>query len=504
MANPIVVGFNKLRNAAAGFMAADLPTTVTPKAVKPAGIPSFVTSTTKTTSALPKPDKRLANKDLTTFRAGSSTHQVVRDFAAASPDLSAAVFSYLRTGITSGYTAYCKNLDGSFNVEATSLLQQIITRMDVLPNYADGFGGSYSLRSVSESLAKELLLYGGMSAELVLDKTRTPWRIMPIHTPSIEFVVDGNDLTPRQVIAGQTIVLDVPTFFYTSLDQDLLTPYSSSPFESAIRPTIFAQDFIQDLWRVVKQAVHPRMNVKINLKMLSEQIPTDVTFSDDPNAKETWLNNAVAQVTEQINNLQPNQALIYYDFITVERESNNNSSLSSEWKTIQELVNAQVATGAKVLPAVLGHNPGSSNIASTESLLFIKSVTTSIQAKLNEMFSRIFTLSVRLYGLDVVVSFKYNDIEMRPESELESFKAMKQSRILEQLSLGMITDEDASIQITGKLPHAGAPKLSGTGFAAKKAVETPGDDSSNDGSAANKANKSDAPKGGARGSNTKK
>jgi hypothetical protein len=41
---------------------------------------------------------------------------------------------------------------------------------------------------------------------------------------------------------------------------------------------------------------------------------------------------------------------------------------------------------------------------------------------------------------------------------------MKQSRILEQLSLGLISDEEACIQLTGRLPVDGAQPLSGTFF----------------------------------------
>jgi hypothetical protein len=41
---------------------------------------------------------------------------------------------------------------------------------------------------------------------------------------------------------------------------------------------------------------------------------------------------------------------------------------------------------------------------------------------------------------------------------------MRQSRILEQLSLGLITDAEANLELTGTLPPPGAPKLSGTMF----------------------------------------
>ena len=480
--------------------ATQLAPTATPKVTnKATTLPSYLTSTQQSAAALPKTDRRLATTNTTTFRNGATTAQTLRDFAVASPDLSAAIFAYLRTAITAGFSGVAKNIDGTFNPEATALLHQIVTRMDVLPNYSDGYGGNYSIRSVAESCAKEILLYGAMSSELILDKSRTPWRIQPIHSPHIEFVPDGNDLIPQQVVAGVTIPLDIPTFFYVSLDQDLLTPYSSSPFEAAIRPAIFAEDFIQDLWRVVKQAVHPRQHVKINLEKLEQQMPLEAQH--DSEFRQKWLDTTLAQITSVINDLAPDEALVYYDFMVVERDNNGNSSLSAEWQTLENIVNSKLATGAKTLPAILGHNIGSSNVASTESMLFVKSASGAIQAKLNEMFSRIFTLAVRLYGLDVTVDFKFDPIDLRPESELEAFKAMKQSRVLELLSLGILSDEEASLDLTGKLPRAGAPVLSGTNFQSKKAEAT-GTGETNDGSTLNKNLNSDAPKG-VRGSNTK-
>jgi hypothetical protein len=128
----------------------------------------------------------------------------------------------------------------------------------------------------------------------------------------------------------------------------------------------------------------------------------------------------------------------------------------------------------------------------------MKYVEGTIWAKLNEMYSKMFTLAVRLLGHDVYVEFQYNTIDLRPESELESFRSMKQSRILDLLSLGMVTDEHASILLTGSMPPAGYKKLSGTGFRATAKTEPAGDGyngASNSGSTMNQNLKSDAPEG---------
>lgn len=475
--------------------AGQLPDVPPPKVKpNPQALPSYLRTANPGATSLPINDRRLANTDITTFRNRANTRQVLRELVAASPDLAGVVFSYIRVAVSSGYTLVARNPDGSFNREASHLAATIATRMDMLNDYSDGFSGTLSLRSISESMLKELMTYGAMSCELVLDKGRLPKRIQPISTTQIEFIPDKGLLRPVQKLSGAEINLDIPTFFMTQLDQELLEPYASSPLEPAIQPVLFSQDFMNDLRRIVKRAVHPRLDVTINEEKFRKNMPDEIAH--DAKAMNAYMDDFINTLESQINGLRPEEALVKFDLIGIEYLNNGNSSLSDEWKTLQAIADSKLATGGKTLPAILGHGSGSSNIASTETLLFLKNAAGAGQYKLNEIFSRVFTLAVRLFGMDVVVDFKYDPIELRPDNELESFRAQKQSRVLELLSLGMITDDEASISLNGRLPHAGAPVLSGTNFMSKKVgaeAENP-DGESNGGSTANQKMGSDQPK----------
>lgn len=105
----------------------------------------------------------------------------------------------------------------------------------------------------------------------------------------------------------------------------------------------------------------------------------------------------------------------------------------------------------------------SSTAASTEAMAYLRAVEGE-QEKLNSMYSSLLTVGVRLFGHDVYVKFTYSDPELRPKSELESFRTMKQSRIRELLSDGFISDEEASIMLTGSLPSGNFTPMSGTKF----------------------------------------
>jgi hypothetical protein len=279
--------------------------------------------------------------------------------------------------------------------------------------------------------------------------------------------------------------LDAPTIFYIALDQSLITAYPTSPLEASIRAVLFSEQFVNDIQRVIQRAIHPRLDVSIDEEKFRKNIPQEIEHDEEKLTD--YQNQFIAELQQLVNNLEPQDALVHFDSIGLELVNNGNASLSNEYDFIQKLAQAKLASGSKTMPAVLGLGSDTQNVASTQSMLFVKAAAGAIRAKLNEFYSRLFTLAVRLMGQDVTVAFEYDDIDLRPASELESFKAVKQSRILEQLSLGLITDEEACLALTGHLPPKGMAPLSGTMFMSNSASTDPGNDgSSNGGSALNK------------------
>lgn len=465
--------------------ATKLPDPIEPKVPRRSmGWPSLFRSTRPDPKQpIQREDRRLTNIDITSLRNGRDTFTVVRDFVHASPNLSSAVWAYLRLGIPDKFTVIAKNLDGTFNVEATALAQQIVTRFDLLPDYSEGFSGSSSIRSTSEQLGKEIIMYGACSAELVLGKDLLPRRIQPISVPQLVFYADKDKtLRPVQKVGNDDIDLDIPTFFYESLDQDLLDTYSRSPLETAIQAVLMIESFMVDLRRVISKVIHPRQRVVIDEEKFRKYLSPEAQVN--PEKAQEEMSALISQIEAQVNNLKPEDALVYFDSLGFSVENSSNSGLATEYETISDMANARLASGSKVMGTVLGFQSNSSNIASVETMLFMKSATGAIKNKLDEMYSRIFTLAVRLFGMDCYVEFRYEPIDLRPDAEMEAFKQTKQMRILEQLSLGMISDEEASIALTGHLPRPGAPKLSGTMFKQSgggAAIENP----SNNGSTLN-------------------
>lgn len=500
-------GWGAARPAVQVAAATQVPPVETPKAKRgQVVLPSFMTtSKPNPKTALPLNDPRLINTDITQLRTAGTTREQIAAFVRSSPDLSAALTAYIRTGVTGGYIGIAKNMDGTVSPDGTAALAQILTRMDTVNDYTIGYDDSPSIRALSESWAVELLTYGGMCGELVLNKALLPDKIQPVSITQIRLYPtgDGKKLRPTQKVGSDEFDLDIPTFFMVTLDQSILDAYARSPVESAMQAVLFSAEFMNDIRRIVRKAIHPRVVVTIDEEKFRKSIPDEIKY--DQEKVNEYMSQVVGELETKVNSLEPEDAIVMFDTIGIEVKDHGNTNLSNEYAVVQEMADAKVAAGTKALPTVLGKSNGTSNVASAEVLMFVKYVEGSVWGKLNEMFSKMLTLAVRLMGIDAYVEFRFNAIDLRPESELESFRALRQSRLLEQLSLGMLGDEEACIQLTGHLPPKGYKPLSGTMFFQQKA--TPAGDgfngASNSGSTMNQNLKSDAPSGGARGQNKK-
>ena len=456
-----------------------LPTPAPTKAPnKPQAILSFKTQIARAASALQRSDRRLANTDIATYRTSNDTRTVVRDLAASNPDLSATINSYLRVGIPTEYSVIARDPDGVINVEATKLAQELLRRLTYLGDVSLGYNPVSDLQSLSESLAKELLQYGSMGLELALDKQRLPLYLNAVSVTKLQFKEEDGGVYPVQVIAGNEISLDIPTFFYISLDQDLLTAYSSSFMEPAIQAVLADTAFLNDLRKSMQRVIQPRLVATIIEEKVKASAPPEI--ASDPEKMGQLYTSLIDQLNEVLTGLNPEDALVSFDNVEYDmlKSEGSSSSIADTLAIVQKLIESKLAAGAKSMPAILGRD-SSGSTATTSAMLFLKNANI-IRTKLNTIYSRMLTQAVRLMAQDVYVEFTYAELDLRPQAELEAYRAMYQSRILEQLSLGFITDEEASIKLTGNLPREGHVPLSGTMFKSAKAdIANPNSQTSN-------------------------
>ncbi len=435
---------------------AELPTQPPPKPPKPGGatFPGYRKNTVGSAAAIPKPRFDVTNVDLAaTYRTGADTATVVRNLSRVSPELAGGLAANARVGIPEKYIALARDPDGTFNIEGTRLVLQLLRQMNTMPDYINGFSQVGSLRSVSEALAKEMQQTGAMGLELVLDKQRLPNQFVPVAISSLLFYEDGKGTKPVQKVGGDEIDLDIATFFYVALDPSLYDVYPQSPLEAAIQPVLASANFLATMRRLCERHVHQRYDIEIDEEKLRARMPEDIAA--DPELMPAWLNSVLQEVNDAITDLGVDEALVHYDFFAIKYIEGDNGEAPDVFKTVTSIYDGKIATATKTPPSVLGMGSSTQNVASTETLMFMLNANGMIRLKLQELYSKALTLAVRLFGLDVTVEFEFDEIELRPANEMMSFKQMKYEYLTNLVSIGFMTDEEACLRLTGSLPQNG-------------------------------------------------
>lgn len=456
-----IVSVVRAQQSSVEFEAAVLPSEPMPKAPKGAqSLPGYRTRVEVNTAPILKSTVKSATLDrVSDLRNKVNDYEALRAIVRNSPELSSSVSQTLRAGIPEEFTVIGRDMDGQVNGDITALAHELLRRLTFMGAADGSFGSQQGLQSLSETLAMDMELTGAMALEVALDKARIPASFNPVAVKSLIFFEEENSFRVVQRIGGQDIDLDIPTFIYATLDQLVTEAYPTSPLTASVQPVMNDLDFNNDMRRALKRAVLPRLTSTIDTEKFRKNTPPEIL--SDPEKYASYQNDTIAAIQNVINGLNPEDAIVSFDFIS-HAYIDGGHDPSQVIERVQKVINAKLVSGAKTLPVTLGFS-STSSASSSESLLFIKHCD-AIRRKLNEVYSRALTVAVRLMGQDGYVEFLYDKINLRPDDELEAFKVMRQSRYLELLSLGMISDEEACLQLTRHLPPSGMPKLSGTMF----------------------------------------
>jgi len=420
-----------------------------------------VESNTPKGSLIPDVGNSWVTRDPRTLRSQGQVAQAIRILAKENGNLSTAVYNMVQIA-DSGYKVAAYNPStAEFSAEGTLLAKNVIASMDTLHDYTKGFGRKRPIPMIIQTLLRETILTAGCSLELILDKGFYPDRFQPVDHSTLRWASDGKGgKYPKQVGFGKDeISLDIPTFYAETLHQEMDTAYGTSILRASLNSLFESEEFIADMRRVLFKSGHSRLVAVLDSDKIKSSASKDV--QNDPAKLLTFMNGIRAEVEETLKNISPEDAVVSFD--SVDFTTHDIGGTKSDYTSLLSSMDNRQATALKTPPSILGmRSAGSQSLSNSETLIFLKGAA-GIQTPVEAVMSRALTTAVRMFGSDVYVKLKFNDIDLRPDSELEAFKTMRETRILNRLSLGLITDEQAAYELD--LPYnPDAPKLSGTNF----------------------------------------
>jgi len=391
------------------------------------------------------------------------------------PDVSSAIFVYGTISSSADLVVTAFDLNGQLSRDGIALANNILTRLFTGNDYTLGYNAKSAKKKFFDDLRYSTMLRGAIGCELVYDKAMEPYELRNVDMASIEWeeTKPGQYVPLQKVTGSQDLInLNIPTFFSTSFHQNPSSVYSYSMFVSSINTIAARTQVIEELYNIMRMTGYPRIDVTVLESVLMANAP--VGLRNDAKKRQEFVNTQIAAVRSTFANIRPDQAFVHTDAVTAGMVNDKNPGASLQISEVIETLDAQNQAALKTMPSVVGKG-GTGDTASTESRLFAMNCD-SLNETVASLMSEALTLAVRIAGFQGHVECYFTPIELRPILELEPHYTMKASRLKQDLSLGLITDEHYYLDMYGRLPPEGAPVLSGTGFLDQFTVEVNAED----------------------------
>lgn len=407
--------------------------------------------------------------DLFNSRQSSDSRALIKELLKHDPDVSAAANAYLTLANTDPVIV-ARALDGSIDREATKTVYEIITLISRRWDYTLGFQLRPDLSAVCESMRSMLLMRGCLAVEAIVDKAGLPSEVRLVDPASLEWVEKTPGLyKPQQIVQGQNkpVPLDIPSFFVTFFRRDPTSIYSFSPFVSSINTIAARQQVINDLYRIMRITGFPRMELIVLEEVLLKNVPPSIKM-DNEKTKD-WMRERLQEVAANFANIRADQAFAHFDSVQAKILGDRKVGAELDITAVIETLNSQNQAALKTMATVIGRGNSGVNTASVEARIAAMNAD-ELNDPVAEALANVLSFFMHLQGTQGYVEVKFRRVEMRPELELEPQLTMRAARLQQDLSLGIINDDEYHLAVYGRIRPDDAEELMGTGFMAPAAA----------------------------------
>ena len=396
-------------------------------------------------------------------RLNQSSQDLLKAMFKQDPDVSAAVGSFLTLADTP-VTFVVKDADGNVDPGATAQLPKLLRTITATTSYLNGFTFKPNLPMLCQEMRYMLMLRGAIANELVFNKKLIPDRLQHVDMATIEwFEKEPGVYKPRQRQQGKSEgqMLDIPSFFVAYHRRDPTTVYATSDFVSVINTAAARVQVVNDLYRIMQITGFPRIDISVLEETLIENAPESV--KGDPEALKIWANDRLQDVASTFSELRSDQSFVHMDSIEAKILNDKNPAASLDINNVIEVLNAQNQAALKTMATVIGRGSGAAGVASVEARIAAMNAD-QLNVPVAMQLNQALTFLINVYGIPGFVEAKFAPAELRPSMELEAQRSLKSARMRQDLSDGIITDEEYHLEMYGRLPPPGSPSLSGSGF----------------------------------------
>jgi hypothetical protein len=379
------------------------------------------------------------------------------------PDVSFALWNFVRLG-NSGYTIKVKKIgaveDKPFT-QADKVLQEFFDRL-YTPNMLQ-FDRSHSFNKLIEQMLMSVVIRGAAAMEMVMTPGMDDcYFFSPVDPATVDFKFEGDRYIPSQNM--QRISLDIPTFFYSGLDERIDDPYGRGPLLAALNMIMFQLQILNDIKAVVHNQGYPRFDIKIVEEVLLKRMPIQIRNNDA--LKQEWLNNKLKDIIAMYNSLEPDDTFVHYDSVEVGMVGGKGSGGGGAMidpEKLMSVIDSLIMSGLKTLSTILGRRAqgNTESFAKLEIKLYMQGVK-AIQAVVEEMLSKALTFYLNVRGKQGIVKFRFDPLDVRTDLEKAQFEQIHLLNCQFKRDQGWISQDQASILATGSAAVSQTPLVNDT------------------------------------------
>jgi hypothetical protein len=317
-----------------------------------------------------------------------------------------------------------------------------------------------SIDVIFERLFMGAFLRGAFFGEIVLDADMNPVDLVIIDPSVAQFrrikhPTRGMIWQLGQQIHGKWVNLEVPTVRYIPIDPLPGKPYGRPMINPAIWSIVFMLGLMNDIQRVVAQQGYPRLDIAINSAMIAAQHPE---LMNDGEALTEVIQEAIDEVQAVYSELQPDDAYIHTDHVTVNRPVGTIDASSLEGVTsLTHLIERQTVRALKTMPLLFGLSDSTTETHANRQWEITSAGISSVQHAAEHMIEHLFATVLRAKGITAKVNFRFANLRTSEEMRDQQVLALKIRNGLDGFMAGWLSQEEACMHAFNKEPVAAMP-----------------------------------------------
>jgi hypothetical protein len=245
---------------------------------------------------------------------------------------------------------------------------------------------------------------------------------------------------------GHKISLDYPNLIWQPIDADAGDVVGNNPLRSGLRVVFTKMRFLEDLRRVLRNQAWPKIKVVMDQEATIKMAPPEV--KQNPAKLIDFLNAYLSKVKDQLTGIEADQDIVVYNTIS-DIGFLESSNKKFDFKPVLSMLDSELIASHKAPPSTVGKGgmtKTGEGLASAELVIFRRSII-AMRRVIEALYSRAFTLALRLSGRQGFVKFRLNEFTLRPYEEAAQFDSIRQDTILSAWVNGAIGDEEKNRRI---------------------------------------------------------